>query len=260
MFESLEVEIRIKGDAKVSKHVVEFRHAPITSWLPREPEPMAKISTNMLPMLQQWVKNENPMCERHPQIFYSTGTARRTNPAMLQDWEEQSMHERSFRNIYYLSANPVETPLSHAAELQILATTLVCKQIYLETALLPFHFFTFSSEHLSWLSSWMQLRLFPPQRNAITVLKMRLELVIYQSWARMIPRGGSFRDTLSIEPSTMKMLASHPHLKRLVLTDFDSWRSWSHPTAERVQKLVREATGMENLVVERSEERMFGGG
>jgi len=184
-------------------------------------------------MLPRWAAgNMDPSCERHPQAIYGL----RVETYQYPD------------------------PLSEVAQLQLLATTLVCKQMYLDTALLPFQYFTFSSEHLNWLTSWMQLRLLPPQRNAITVLKMRLELVTFHSWATMKPILNSCKAGLKMEPAAMKMLASYPHLKRLVLTDFDSWTNWSRPTDERVQEIIREATGMRKLVLVRSEEKMFGGG
>lgn len=132
--------------------------------------------------------------------------------------------------------------------------------MYLDTALLPFQYFTFASEHLIWLTTWMQLRLLPAQRNMISILKLRLEEAIYQTWANMKPRGGSYKDSLMMEPSTMKILMSFPQLRKLILTDFEAWTNWSRPMIEKVHEMVREKSGLRDLIVERSEDRMFGGG
>jgi hypothetical protein len=150
-------------------------------------------------------------------------------------------------------------PPSRAQQLQLLATTLVCKQMYLDTALLPFRYFTFSAKHLKWLTSWLNQRLLPEQRDAVATLKMRLELVAYQSWAAMRPvvEPGSL---LVVDKPVVKMLRSFPHLKRLVLTDWQTWRTSSSLSVELVQGKVREASGLRDLIVERFEDRMYGGG
>jgi hypothetical protein len=229
VFGPLEVEIRIKGNAKISKHVIALKHAPIPGWLVKKSGNAPAVPTNMSPMLQKWAEDQDLIWERHPRVLRPTMT------------------------------NPPRKPLSRAAQLELLATTLVCRQMYLDTALLPFQYFTFASEHLSWLTSWMQLRLLPAQHNVISILKMRLEEVIYQAWANMKPRGGSYKDSLMMEPSTMKILVSFPQLRMLILTDFDAWTNWSRPTIEMVQEMLREKSGLKDLIVERSEDRMFGG-
>jgi hypothetical protein len=229
VFEPLEVEIRIKDDARISKHIIALKHAPIPGWLIKKSEDAPTIPTNILPVLKKWTEDEDPMWERHPRVLRPKRTT------------------------------PPRKPLSRTAQLELLTTTLVCRQMYLDTALLPFQYFTFAFEHLSWLTSWMQLRLLPAQRNMISILKMRLEEVIYQTWANMKPRGGSYKDALMMEPSTMKILVSFPQLRKLILTDFDAWRNWSRPTIGKVQEMVREKSGLGDLIVERSEDRMFGG-
>jgi hypothetical protein len=63
-----------------------------------------------------------------------------------------------------------------------------------------------------------------------------------------------------VDKPVVKMLRSFPHLKRLVLTDWQTWRNSSSLSVELVQEKVREASGLRDLVVERSEDRMYGGG
>jgi len=228
VYETQEVEVHIKSDPNLFQHVIEVR-GPTEEKI-STPEPMDVYSATPDTAFLPDVPSAYTWRTSHPVYQYPLDA----HPQL---------------------AIPKFIPPRPPNGLQkMLATTRVCRQMYRDTALFPFRYITFSSEHLRWLTTWCQQRLLDEQRDAIATLKIRFELVVYQTW--------SLLKEPSIEPLVAKMLVSFPHLERLVLTDCDAWRIWNMPkfTIEQVQEKVRRASGLRKLVVERSEDRMFGGG
>ncbi|KAF2831589.1 hypothetical protein CC86DRAFT_431421 [Ophiobolus disseminans] len=222
---SQQLEVRVNGDTFFSDHVIEIR-APLNRPLTEE-----DIYNDEGSVLQEKV----PPCDKltakrriveDPMYKYIGSTYPQLAPAPC-------------------AKSPSPFGIQNRVQ-QMLATTQVCRQIHHDTALLPFRYIVFSSDYLKWLTAWIQTRIkLDKQRNAIAILKIRYDEVIFQSWSDF--------DQLSVYQPVMKMLATFPHLERLVLMDWKGWRNWNKDRSgmkDKVQERIRIASGLKDLVVE----------
>ena len=142
----------------------------------------------------------------------------------------------SHKRVFEIRRSSNNTPLKSEERKTFLNLTLVCRQIYTETGMLPFISNTFVFTHPEEAEKWLAQKLLPAQQNAITTIQCPVGKLFFE-----FARGAVASRHCT---NTFKQIEG---LKRLVLTVGDC--NLSEQDKDCVIGKVRRAHGKKTLKV-----------